>query len=86
MTKAERKDPKLIAQSSSRRRRIAQGSGRKVSEVNRLITTLDQTSSAMKRMQGMDPSKINPNNPLAGLKMGQPTKKKKGPKKKRWRY
>jgi len=86
MTKAERKNPKLIANSSSRRRRIAEGSGRKVSEVNRLITTLDQTASAMKRMQGMDPSKIDPNNPLAGMQMGQPAKKNKGPKKKRWRY
>ena len=86
MTKAERKNPRLIARSSSRRRRIADGSGRKVSEVNRLITTLDQTAGAMKRMQGMDPSKIDPNNPLASMKMGQPGKKNKGPKKKRWRY
>jgi len=86
MTKAERKDPKLIANSSSRRRRIADGSGRKVSEVNRLITTLNQTASTMKKMQGMDPSKIDPNNPLAAMQMGQPAKSSKGPKKKRWRY
>jgi len=87
MTKAERKHPNLIARSSSRRRRIADGSGRKVSEVNKLITTLDQTASAMKRMQGMDPSKIDPNNPMQAMQMmQQPGKTKKGPKKKRWRY
>ncbi len=87
MTKAERKDPKLISQSSNRRRRIANGSGRKVNEVNRLIQTLDQTKNAMKRMGNMDPSKIDPNNPLAGLQ-NTPVKqnKGKGKNKKRFRY
>ena len=42
MTKSERKNTKLIAQNSSRRKRIAAGSGRSVSEVNRLIQSLDQ--------------------------------------------
>lgn len=87
MTKNERKDPKLIAQSSSRRRRIANGSGRSVAEVNRLIKTLDQTASTMKRMQNIDPNTVNPNNPMAALRqMQQPTKKKKKGKTKRWRY
>ena len=87
MTKQERKNPKLIASSSSRRRRVANGSGRKVSEVNRLIQTLEQTASAMKRMQNMDPSKINPNNPLQGLNPGPSKQKKgKGKNKRRFRY
>ena len=76
MTKAERKNPKLISQSSSRRRRVAKGSGKNVSDVNRLIQTLEQSTSAMRRMSQMDPSKINPNNPLAGLNPG-PMKQKK---------
>jgi signal recognition particle subunit SRP54 len=87
MTKEERKNPKLIAQSSQRRRRIANGSGRKVSEVNRLITTLEQTRSTMSRMKDIDPSTINPNNPMSALsQMQAPKKKSKGTSKKRWRY
>ena len=87
MTKAERKNPKLISQSSSRRRRVAKGSGKNVSDVNRLIQTLEQSTSAMRRMSQMDPSKINPNNPLAGLNPGPMKQKKgKGKNKKRFRY
>jgi signal recognition particle subunit SRP54 len=87
MTKAERKNPKLISQSSSRRRRVAKGAGKSVSDVNRLIQTLEQSTSAMRRMGSMDPSKINPNNPLASLNPGPMKKKKgKGKNKKRFRY
>jgi signal recognition particle subunit SRP54 len=85
MTKEERKNPHLIAQSSSRRRRVAAGSGKNVSDVNKLIQTLDQQTAMMKRMSQMDPSKINPANPLAAMQQTQPTKKK-GKKKKRFRY
>lgn len=85
MTKAERKNPKLIAQSSSRRRRVANGSGRSVSEVNRLIQSLDQQTTMMKRMQGMNPNTINPANPLAGMKPG-PVKQKKGKGKNKNRF
>jgi len=77
MTKAERKQPKLIAQSSSRRKRISEGSGRKVSEVNRLIQSLDQQTQMMRRMSSMDPSKMDPNNPMGSLSR-QPVKQKKG--------
>lgn len=85
MTKKERKNPKLIAQSSSRRKRIAEGSGRKVSEVNKLIQNLDQMASTFKRMQGMDPEKMANMNPMQMMQQTQP-KKKSGTKKKRWRY
>jgi len=85
MTKAERKNPKLISSSSSRRKRVARGSGRSVSEVNRLIQSLDQQAQMMKRMQGMDPSKMNPNNPLGSLSQ-QPMKAKKGKGKNKRRY
>ena len=87
MTKAERKNPKLIAQNSSRRRRVASGSGRSVSEVNRLIQSLDQQTQMMKRMGGIDPSSMNPANPFGS--MPKPTvkqKKGKGKNKNRFRF
>ena len=86
MTKAERKNTKLIAQSSSRRRRVASGSGRSVSEVNRLIQSLDQQKTMMKRMGSMDPSKMNSASAMNAMN-GMPQKKKgKGKNKKRFRY
>jgi signal recognition particle subunit SRP54 len=87
MTKNERKNPKLIAQSSSRRRRVAGGSGKSVSDVNRLIQTLDQQTSVMKRMSSMDPNTINPSNPFGSMKNQQIKQKKgKGKNKKRLRF
>lgn len=77
MTYKERKNPDLIKRSSSRRRRIASGSGRSVSEVNRIIQTLDQQKDAMKRMASMDPNSINPNNPLQHMPSPK-SKQKKG--------
>lgn len=87
MTKDERKNPKLIAQSSSRRRRISRGCGRSVSEVNRLIQSLEQQQKMMKQMGGMDPSKMNPNNPFGGMRAPQVKQKKgKGKGRSRFRY
>jgi signal recognition particle subunit SRP54 len=76
MTKQERKNPSLIQKSSSRRRRIASGSGRKVSDVNRLIQTMEQQSQMMKRMGNMDPNSINPANPLASMPSTKQKQKK----------
>lgn len=56
MTKKERLDPALIKKSSQRRKRVANGSGRSVSEVNKLITSFDQQLTMVKRMQSMDPN------------------------------
>ncbi len=80
MTNQERKNPDLIKKNSSRRRRIAKGSGRSVAEVNRLIQTLDQQAQAVKKMGSMDPKQLDPNNPLKGMQdMQQPSgKQKKG--------
>lgn len=88
MTKSERKNPKLIEQSSSRRRRIAQGSGKKVSDVNRLIGSLEQQTKMMKQMSKMDPNKIDPNNPMGSIPTGgkQKQKKGKGKNKNRFRF
>ncbi|MBN2604213.1 MAG: signal recognition particle protein [Bacilli bacterium] len=85
MTKSERKNPKLISQSSSRRKRIAKGSGRSVSEVNRLIQSLEQQTVMMKRMGSMDPNKINSANPMSALG-NQPIKQKKGKGKNKSRF
>ena len=53
MTEEERKNPKLLNQSASRRLRVAKGSGRSVAEVNRLREMLDAQVKTMKKMQGM---------------------------------
>lgn len=50
MTPAERQDPALI--NGSRRRRIANGSGTTVQDVNRLLKQFDETRKMMKMMQG----------------------------------
>lgn len=51
MTKAERKNPKLL--NPSRKHRIAKGAGVDISEVNRLIKQFEQTQKMMKQMPGM---------------------------------
>lgn len=51
MTPAERRNPKIIH--ASRKKRIAQGSGRSVQEVNRLLKQHLQMADMMKQMQKM---------------------------------
>jgi len=58
MTSDERKNPDLIERSSSRRNRIADGSGRSTTEVSRLISTLDKQKKMMQRFQNMNPENI----------------------------
>lgn len=50
MTPAERSNPSII--NGSRRIRIAQGSGRSVADLNKLIKQFDEMSRMMKMMQG----------------------------------
>lgn len=50
MTKEERENPKLI--SGSRRKRIADGSGKSIQEVNQLLKQFADMSKMMKMMQG----------------------------------
>lgn len=50
MTIAERKDPDLLASSPSRRRRIAQGSGYKESDVSKLVSDFQKMRSMMQQM------------------------------------
>ena len=54
MTLAERREPRLL--NRSRRIRIARGSGRPVSEVNRLLKQFREMQKLMKQMRGMAPS------------------------------
>lgn len=58
MTKEERRDPSLISMSSSRKRRIAQGSGRSLTEVNKLEQMLEKQKKMFKTVAGMDQSKL----------------------------
>ena len=51
MTKEERSKPDLI--NPSRKRRIAQGAGVDISEVNRLMKQFDQSRKMMKQMSGL---------------------------------
>ena len=58
MTKDERKKPELLDRSSSRRNRIARGSGRSTTDVNRLISTLEKQKKMMQRFQNIDPNQM----------------------------
>jgi signal recognition particle subunit SRP54 len=77
MTKSERKKPELIKRSSSRRRRIANGSGRKVADVNKLIDNLEQQKQMFKKMAGMDPKNMDPKTAMQSMN-NTPQKRKKG--------
>jgi len=50
MTKAEKKNVKLL--NASRRRRIAAGSGTTVQDINKFINSFEMTQKMMKKMQG----------------------------------
>ncbi|MDT3697917.1 MAG: signal recognition particle protein [Thermincola sp.] len=52
MTLKERKDPKIVK--DSRKKRIALGSGTKVSDVNRLLKQFEETKKMMKQFSGME--------------------------------
>ena len=51
MTKAERRNPKLI--NPSRKHRIAKGAGVDISQVNRFIKQFEQSQKMMKQLPGM---------------------------------
>jgi signal recognition particle subunit SRP54 len=78
MTPEERKRPDLLERSSSRRNRIASGSGRSTTEVNRLIGMLDKQRQMMKRFQGMNPESVEKmgQNVMGGAQPTQATKGK----------
>ncbi|KAL2652156.1 hypothetical protein R1flu_020284 [Riccia fluitans] len=53
MTPKERADPELLASSPSRRRRVAQGSGRSQEQVSQLVSQLFQMRARMKNLSAM---------------------------------
>ncbi|MCZ0703402.1 signal recognition particle subunit SRP54 [Natronobacillus azotifigens] len=55
MTKKEREDPSIM--NASRKKRIAKGAGRPVSEVNRLLKQFEEMKKMMKQMSGMQKGK-----------------------------
>lgn len=60
MTKKERKNAKIL--NSSRKKRIARGSGTQVADVNRLVNQLNQMNKMMKQMKKKlgGSNKLNP--------------------------
>lgn len=64
MTPQERANVKIL--NGSRRKRIAQGAGVKIQDVNRMMKQFADMQKAMKKMKGMNPKKLNPSK-LGGL-------------------
>lgn len=56
MTAQERRDPSVL--NGSRRKRIAMGSGTHVQDVNRIVKQFMEMRKQMKKMKGMNPSKM----------------------------
>lgn len=56
MTSKERKNPNLL--NASRRRRISEGSGTTVQQVNNMLKQYTQISKMMKKASGMDPKSL----------------------------
>jgi signal recognition particle subunit SRP54 len=67
MTKAERRNPKLL--NGSRRRRIAAGSGTTVPEINRLLKQYQDMADMMRKMKKLGPKGLQRHG-LAGLMPG----------------
>ncbi|MDY0210109.1 MAG: signal recognition particle protein [Acholeplasma sp.] len=87
MTEEERKNPKLIDESSRRRTRVAKGAGMQVSDLNRLRQALDQQKAMAKQMSKMNEKDLSgiQNNPTKF--MPQPkVKKGKGKNKGQFRF
>ena len=69
MTRQERQDPDLLASSPSRRRRIAQGSGYKETDVSKLVADFQKMRTLMQQMgQGKMPGMPG----MFGSGMGNP--------------
>lgn len=64
MTKKERQEPELVMKSSSRRVRIAKGSGTQVRDVNQLLKQFDEMRKLFKQFSGMGKS---PRKAMSGL-------------------
>jgi signal recognition particle subunit SRP54 len=54
MTIKERRNPSLISASPSRKKRIANGSGTTVQQINKLLKDFENMKKMMKQMKGME--------------------------------
>jgi signal recognition particle subunit SRP54 len=71
MTPKERTTPEIL--NSSRRQRIAKGSGTNIQEVNKLIKQFDQTRKMMKMVTGSKMSQMSQMmGAMKGMKGGMP--------------
>ncbi|MCD8317930.1 MAG: signal recognition particle protein, partial [Paraprevotella sp.] len=61
MTPRERTNPEIL--NTSRRQRIAKGSGTNIQDVNRLVKQFDQTRKMMKMVTGSKMGKMMANRP-----------------------
>lgn len=79
MTKDEREDPSILR--STRKRRIASGSGTSINDVNKLVNQYDKMKSMFETMGNMQKkgsfNDENLNKMLSGLKTPKPSPKKK---------
>ena len=78
MTDEERKNPDLVAKSSSRRERITRGSGRPYVEVNNLIKRFDEMKKSFKMLSGMSEDDIKSGKFQQQMQNQQKAKKGKG--------
>ncbi len=90
MTQDERNKPELLSSQPSRRRRVAEGSGYKTVDVDKVLADFQKMRGFMKQMAsgaGMPGMPGMPGNPMAGkrgkssnpgVKRQRPAKKKKG--------
>ncbi|MFA5560561.1 MAG: signal recognition particle protein [Acholeplasmataceae bacterium] len=76
MTDKERKNPRMIDESSRRRTRIAKGAGMSVADLNKLRQALDTQKQLMKKMQGMDEKDLETISKNPQAMMGKPKAKK----------
>ena len=78
MTTLERQNPQLLAKSSSRRERIAKGSGRPYPEVNGLTKRFEDMKKQMQMVSNMGEDDIKKQALNKNKFNSQPTKQKKG--------
>ncbi|MDD3026718.1 MAG: signal recognition particle protein [Erysipelotrichaceae bacterium] len=82
MTKQERRDPSII--NTSRKQRIAQGSGKSVADINRLLKQFEDSKKMMKMLGNIDPTTGMPTQrPAKGPSGFDPNRKKIRHKKKK---
>lgn len=76
MTKEERKNPDLVATSFSRKKRIADGSGRPYQEINALTKRFEEMRKQMRSFAGMSEEELAKTANRGGMPIKAPKVKK----------